>query len=109
MPSSSAGPTPGYARNWRPGAWWTGCPPSPAQCSRSEIYGTNQGAAIDRLYEAHRQRVDAIVMNPGDAIAGGVSGRAETVLLPGCGHVPHHEVRQPALRRMAGFVATLAE
>jgi 3-dehydroquinate dehydratase-2 len=31
-----------------------------------EISHTNhEGAAIDRLYEAHRQGVDAIVMNPG--------------------------------------------
>jgi len=41
------------------------------------------------------------------AIAAGVSGRAETALLPGCGHSPHLEAREIVLSRIAAFLAGL--
>lgn len=43
-----------------------------------------------------------------DAITGGVSGPAERFLVPGCGHVPHHQARGPVLARIAAFVKGLA-
>ncbi|MBI1207823.1 MAG: alpha/beta fold hydrolase [Azospirillum sp.] len=39
-----------------------------------------------------------------DAIAARVSGGAETLLLPGCGHVPHRERTDTVLAAMAGFI-----
>lgn len=41
-----------------------------------------------------------------DAIARGVSGLAETYVVPGVGHSPHLEAREAMLTRMAAFVAT---
>ena len=42
-----------------------------------------------------------------DAIVHGVSGPVERFLVPGCGHVPHHQARTPVLARIAAFVGTL--
>ena len=39
-----------------------------------------------------------------EAIARGVSGPAETYVVPACGHSPHLEVREAVLARMAAFV-----
>lgn len=41
-----------------------------------------------------------------DAIAAGVP-RARSLMLPGCGHTPHHERREAALDAMASFIAGL--
>jgi pimeloyl-ACP methyl ester carboxylesterase len=41
-----------------------------------------------------------------DAIAGSVSGLAETYVVPGVGHSPHLEAREPMLTHMAAFIAT---
>jgi pimeloyl-ACP methyl ester carboxylesterase len=38
------------------------------------------------------------------AIVARVSGRAEALLLPGCGHTPHHQARERVLREIARFV-----
>jgi len=43
-----------------------------------------------------------------DAIAAGVSGRAETLLIPGCGHAPHQEAPRTLFPEIARFVAGLA-
>jgi pimeloyl-ACP methyl ester carboxylesterase len=43
-----------------------------------------------------------------DAIVAGVSGPAESLLIPGCGHVPHLQAREVLLARAAKFVSTLA-
>jgi pimeloyl-ACP methyl ester carboxylesterase len=42
-----------------------------------------------------------------ESICGRVSGRAESVLIPKCGHNPHHQARQRVLREMARFIAGL--
>jgi pimeloyl-ACP methyl ester carboxylesterase len=42
-----------------------------------------------------------------EAIAAGVSGRAEAVLLPGCGHSPHLQARETVLSRITAFLADL--
>lgn len=42
-----------------------------------------------------------------EAIVSGVSGHAESHLIPGCGHVPHHEARGVVLGRMRRFVRTV--
>lgn len=42
-----------------------------------------------------------------DAIVAGVSGRAESFLIPGCGHVPHVQAREPLLGRGAAFISAL--
>lgn len=39
-----------------------------------------------------------------DAIAAAAEGTVKRVLLPGCGHVPHHEQRQAVVDLMAGFI-----
>jgi len=41
------------------------------------------------------------------AIAGRVSGRSEFLLIPGCGHVPHHQARDRVLSEMTRFIAGL--
>lgn len=43
-----------------------------------------------------------------DAIAAGVSGAVETVLVPGSGHSPHLQAREDVLSLMAEFVRRLA-
>ena len=42
-----------------------------------------------------------------DAIAAGVSGPAESFLIPGCGHVPHAQAREALLVRAAAFIGAL--
>jgi pimeloyl-ACP methyl ester carboxylesterase len=37
-------------------------------------------------------------------IADGVSGTAETVIVPGCGHSPHHDDPEKVLAAMTRFV-----
>jgi pimeloyl-ACP methyl ester carboxylesterase len=44
-----------------------------------------------------------------DAIARGVSGPVETVLMPGCGHSPHIEARDALLSRVTAFVENLLD
>jgi len=44
-----------------------------------------------------------------DAIARGVSGPVETVLIPDCGHGPHIEARGVMLARVTGFVENLID
>lgn len=39
-----------------------------------------------------------------EAIAGGVSGRAEIALIPECGHNPHHQARERVLAGMKQFI-----
>ncbi len=39
-----------------------------------------------------------------DAIATGVSGPAEILWLPGCGHTPHHQLREAVLDAVAHFI-----
>jgi len=39
-----------------------------------------------------------------EAIAGGVSGRAQRVLIPGCGHAPHLQARELVLGEMKLFI-----
>lgn len=39
-----------------------------------------------------------------DAIAAGVSGPAESLLVPNCGHVPHHQQRDVVLAAMNEFI-----
>ena len=43
------------------------------------------------------------------AIVEGVSGPAEPLLVPDCGHTPHHEQRETVLAAMAGFVGRVRE
>lgn len=43
------------------------------------------------------------------AILDGVGGPAERFIVPGCGHVPHHEAREPVVERLAAFVAASLE
>ncbi len=38
------------------------------------------------------------------AIAGKVSGRSEYLLIPDCGHIPHHQARIQVLREMTQFI-----
>jgi pimeloyl-ACP methyl ester carboxylesterase len=40
-----------------------------------------------------------------EAITGGVSGPAESFLIPGCGHVPHVQTRDALVARAAEFIA----
>jgi pimeloyl-ACP methyl ester carboxylesterase len=42
------------------------------------------------------------------AIVRGVSGPAEPLLLPGCGHIPHHQARKRVLDAMKRFILSLA-
>jgi pimeloyl-ACP methyl ester carboxylesterase len=42
-----------------------------------------------------------------DAIADGISGRAERLLVPDCAHVPHHQARPVVLERMTAFLRAL--
>jgi pimeloyl-ACP methyl ester carboxylesterase len=42
-----------------------------------------------------------------DAIARGVSGPVETLMLPGCGHAPHHERPDEVLAAMVSFLGRL--
>lgn len=42
-----------------------------------------------------------------EAVASRVQGPAETLLIPGCGHAPHHESRALVLERVAGFLQGL--
>lgn len=42
-----------------------------------------------------------------DAIVGGVSGPAERLIMPGCGHVPHLEKKDELLDAVARFVGAL--
>ena len=42
-----------------------------------------------------------------DAIAAAVAGPAERVLIPNCGHDPHHEARAVVVERIAAFVRAL--
>jgi pimeloyl-ACP methyl ester carboxylesterase len=39
------------------------------------------------------------------AITDGVGGPAERFIVPGCGHVPHHEARELVVERLAAFIA----
>jgi pimeloyl-ACP methyl ester carboxylesterase len=41
-----------------------------------------------------------------NAIAAGAPRRAEVLLLPGCGHTPHHQARERVLREIVRFVRT---
>ena len=43
-----------------------------------------------------------------DAIAGGVTGPAERMLVPNCAHDPHQEAPAVVLERVAGFVRSLS-
>lgn len=42
-----------------------------------------------------------------EAIVRGVRGPARSLLVPGCGHVPHHQASGPVLEAMARFVREL--
>jgi pimeloyl-ACP methyl ester carboxylesterase len=42
-----------------------------------------------------------------EAIARGVRGPVRTLLLPGAGHVPHHQARAPTLAAIDRFVSEL--
>jgi len=42
-----------------------------------------------------------------DAIAGGVSGPSEALILPGIGHIPHREAAEQTLETIAAFLARL--
>ena len=42
-----------------------------------------------------------------DTIVRGVSGPAGRFLVPGCGHIPHHQARELVLARIAAFLETL--
>jgi pimeloyl-ACP methyl ester carboxylesterase len=41
------------------------------------------------------------------AIASRVSGPAAVALIPGCGHIPHHQARERVLREMTEFIGTI--
>jgi len=41
------------------------------------------------------------------AIVGQVSGRADFALIPGCGHVPHHQARSQVMAEMTRFITGL--
>lgn len=41
------------------------------------------------------------------AIVGGVGGPAASCIVPGCGHVPHHEARAYVIERLAAFIASV--
>ncbi|MCC7048773.1 MAG: alpha/beta hydrolase [Alphaproteobacteria bacterium] len=43
-----------------------------------------------------------------EAIVNGVSGPAETFLIPGCGHVPHVQARDALVARAAAFILRVA-
>ncbi len=43
------------------------------------------------------------------AITDGVGGPAEHFIVPGCGHVPHHEARAAVVERMAAFIAAVLQ
>ena len=36
-----------------------------------------------------------------------VAGRAESLMVPECGHIPHHQARELVLREMTRFIMTL--
>jgi pimeloyl-ACP methyl ester carboxylesterase len=42
-----------------------------------------------------------------EALCSGVSGRVESVLIPGCGHSPHLQAKQRVVEEMARFIAGL--
>ena len=42
-----------------------------------------------------------------EAIVGGVSGPAEPLIIPGCGHIPHHQARERVLAEMTRFILNL--
>jgi pimeloyl-ACP methyl ester carboxylesterase len=42
-----------------------------------------------------------------DAIVSGVSGRAETLIIPDCAHSPHLQAQEKTLQGMAAFVESL--
>jgi pimeloyl-ACP methyl ester carboxylesterase len=42
-----------------------------------------------------------------ETIANGVSGPAEKLLIPDCGHVPHHQARERVLAEMTRFILSL--
>lgn len=44
-----------------------------------------------------------------EAIVRGVSGPAESLILPGCGHVPHQEAREKVLEEMTRFIRAVME
>lgn len=39
-----------------------------------------------------------------EAIVSGVSGPAEPLIIPGCGHIPHHQARERVLAEMTRFI-----
>jgi pimeloyl-ACP methyl ester carboxylesterase len=41
------------------------------------------------------------------AICGWISGPVESLLLPDCGHIPHHQARETVLREMTRFIGLL--
>jgi pimeloyl-ACP methyl ester carboxylesterase len=41
------------------------------------------------------------------AVAAGCGGPTETLVLPGCGHTPHHQQREATLAAMSGFLRRL--
>jgi pimeloyl-ACP methyl ester carboxylesterase len=43
------------------------------------------------------------------AITDGVGGPAESFIVPGCGHVPHHDARTAVVERMAAFIAAVLQ
>ena len=42
-----------------------------------------------------------------EAIARQAGGPVKTVLVPRCGHIPHHQAREPVLEVMARFAQSL--
>jgi pimeloyl-ACP methyl ester carboxylesterase len=42
-----------------------------------------------------------------DAIASGVSGRTETLIIPHCAHSPHLQAEETTLKGMAEFIESL--
>ncbi len=58
--------------------------------------------AVQGEVDAHGTRAQV------DAIVSGVSGPAESFLIPGCGHVPHIEARESLLARSAAFVRSVS-
>jgi pimeloyl-ACP methyl ester carboxylesterase len=44
-----------------------------------------------------------------NSIGARVSGPVETMLIPKCAHVPHHQAREPVFTAMKRFITTLME
>jgi pimeloyl-ACP methyl ester carboxylesterase len=42
-----------------------------------------------------------------ETIAKGVSGPTEKLLIPNCGHVPHHQAGERVLAEMTRFISSL--